>query len=90
MQHRAKIVVSTLGSGSRGNCTLVAGERNGLLADCGICTKQIMQRMVEINIGAVDEARKVKPEIPLIGHRGVPIHDEIVMELRLQPYLNPA
>ena len=47
-------------------------------------------RMVEINIGAVDEARKVKPEIPLIGHRGVPIHDEIVMELRLQPYLNPA
>jgi ribosomal protein S18 acetylase RimI-like enzyme len=44
-------------------------------------------RMVAINLGVVDEARKLKPEIPLIGERGVPIHDEIVMELRVEPYL---
>ena len=45
-------------------------------------------RMVAINIGAVDEARKIKPEIPRSGERGVPIHDEIVMELAIKPYLD--
>ena len=45
-------------------------------------------RMVAINIGAVDQARKIKPEIPLSGERGVPIHDEIVMELAIKPYLD--
>jgi len=44
-------------------------------------------RMVKINLGTVDEARKTKPEIPKVGYRGVPIHDEIVMELELEPYL---
>jgi len=44
-------------------------------------------RMVAINLGAVDEARRLKPEIPLVGERGVPMHDEIVMELRIEPYL---
>jgi ribosomal protein S18 acetylase RimI-like enzyme len=33
--------------------------------------------------GAVDEARKKKPEIPLIGENGIPIHDEIEFELPL-------
>ncbi|RME40296.1 MAG: GNAT family N-acetyltransferase [Planctomycetota bacterium] len=45
-------------------------------------------RIVQVNPGAVDEARKVKPEIPKVGERGIPIHDEIVMELRLKPYLD--
>jgi ribosomal protein S18 acetylase RimI-like enzyme len=45
-------------------------------------------RMVQINSGVVDEARKRKPEIPEIGERGIPIHDEIVMELPIKPYLD--
>jgi len=45
-------------------------------------------RIVQVNIGAVDEARKIKPQIPEIGERGIPIHDEIVLELALKPYLN--
>ena len=45
-------------------------------------------RMIAVNLGVVDEARKVKPQIPLIGERGVPIHDEIVMELVVEPYLD--
>lgn len=45
-------------------------------------------RMTAINLGVVDEARKVKPQIPLVGERGVPIHDEIVMELPIEPYLD--
>lgn len=43
-------------------------------------------RMVQINVGAVDEARKTKPQIPETGMHGIAIHDEIVMELRLQAY----
>ncbi len=46
-------------------------------------------RMVKINVGAVDEARKIKPQIPEIGERGVPIRDEIVMELKLKPSIHP-
>ncbi len=45
-------------------------------------------RMVAINLGAVDEARKTKPQIPETGERGVEIHDEIVMELPIHPYLD--
>lgn len=44
-------------------------------------------RMAAINIGVVDEARKTKPGIPLTGERGIEIHDEIVMELTIEPYL---
>lgn len=43
-------------------------------------------RIVQVNFGAVDEARKTKPQIPETGMHGIPIHDEIVMELRLQAY----
>jgi len=45
-------------------------------------------RMIKINIGAIDEARRIKPQIPETGARGVPIHDEIVMELKLKPSLH--
>ncbi|MGB2985356.1 MAG: GNAT family N-acetyltransferase [Phycisphaerae bacterium] len=45
-------------------------------------------RIVAVRIGAVDEARKIKPQIPKTGERGVEIHDEIVMELFVEPYLD--
>lgn len=32
---------------------------------------------------AVAEARKIKPEIPLIGDNGIPIRDEIELEMQL-------
>jgi ribosomal protein S18 acetylase RimI-like enzyme len=35
--------------------------------------------------GAMVEARKLKPELPELGHGGVPIRDEIEFELRLDP-----
>ena len=44
--------------------------------------------MIEINVGAVDEARKHKPEIPKTGERGVEIHDEIVMNLVIKPAID--
>ena len=40
-------------------------------------------RLVAIHPGAVDEARRLKPSIPLIGEHGIPIHDELEFELEL-------
>jgi ribosomal protein S18 acetylase RimI-like enzyme len=37
-------------------------------------------RVVGVREGAVDEARKIKPSIPLIGAGGVPITDELELE----------
>ena len=34
-------------------------------------------RIATIYPGAVDEARRMKPTIPLLGHQGIEIHDEI-------------
>ena len=45
-------------------------------------------RLATVNIGVVDEARKIKPQIPETGERGIPIHDEIIMELKIRPYLD--
>jgi GNAT superfamily N-acetyltransferase len=40
-------------------------------------------RMAAIHRGAIDLARRVKPEIPWIGIDGIPIRDEIEFEKRL-------
>jgi GNAT superfamily N-acetyltransferase len=41
-------------------------------------------RLVAAYPGAVDAARAaLKPEIPSIGHDGIPIHDELEFEIRL-------
>jgi hypothetical protein len=31
----------------------------------------------------VEQSRKLKPEIPLIGNDGIPIRDEIELEMKL-------
>ena len=40
-------------------------------------------RLTELRPGAVDEARAVKPSIPVTGHDGIPIHDELDLVLDL-------
>jgi GNAT superfamily N-acetyltransferase len=42
-------------------------------------------RVSAVHPGMVDEARKLKPSIPLTGIDGVPIHDEIELEIILAP-----
>jgi len=44
-------------------------------------------RITAVNVGAVDEARKLKPQIPETGYKGISIHDEIVLELNIEPSL---
>ncbi len=40
--------------------------------------------LVCIRRGAVDEARKIKPGIPMIGMNDIPLHDEIELEMSLK------
>lgn len=40
-------------------------------------------RMVAIHQDAVTEARKLKPQIPLVGSNGIPIRDEVEFEIEL-------
>jgi GNAT superfamily N-acetyltransferase len=40
-------------------------------------------RLAAIYPGAVEKSRKLKPEIPLIGDDGIPIRDEIELEMIL-------
>lgn len=49
VQHR-DVVVATLGSGSRGNCTYIGTQERGVLIDCGLSTKQTFKRLAEIGL----------------------------------------
>jgi ribosomal protein S18 acetylase RimI-like enzyme len=40
--------------------------------------------IVRIRRGAIDESRKRKPGIPLMGANGIPLRDEIELEMRLE------
>ena len=40
-------------------------------------------RLVAIYRNVVDESRKIKPEIPILGENGIPIRDEIELEMIL-------
>jgi predicted acetyltransferase len=40
--------------------------------------------LVAVHSNAIEQARKVKPQIPLIGEDGIPIRDEIELEWRLR------
>lgn len=42
-------------------------------------------RIVEVRPGAVDAARRLKPSIPETGDHGIPLHDELILELVLNP-----
>lgn len=41
-------------------------------------------RISAIHHGDVDEARAIKPSIPLVGSYGIPIHDEIELDKKLK------
>lgn len=38
-------------------------------------------RLLAVHRDAIDEARRIKPSIPLVGEHGIPIHDELEFEL---------
>lgn len=40
-------------------------------------------RLEKVNPGVIDEERRLKPEIPLTGEYGIPIHDEVVFSRKV-------
>lgn len=40
-------------------------------------------RLTALRPGAVDESRKIKPQIPVLGHDDIPIRDELELEMEL-------
>jgi DNA-3-methyladenine glycosylase I len=40
-------------------------------------------RLVAVYPSALDDSRKIKPEIPLYGQNGIPLRDEIELEIQL-------
>jgi phosphoribosyl 1,2-cyclic phosphodiesterase len=47
------LIVATLASGSRGNCTFIGDQRSGVLVDCGLSTRQVVGRLADIGLGDV-------------------------------------
>ena len=47
------VVVATLASGSKGNCTYIGDTRRGVLVDCGLSTRQVLERMDALGLGDV-------------------------------------
>lgn len=43
-------VVATLASGSKGNCTYIGDHRQGVLVDCGLSTRRILERMEQLGL----------------------------------------
>jgi N-acetylglutamate synthase-like GNAT family acetyltransferase len=39
--------------------------------------------LVEVRRNAVDRSREIKPQIPLVGDNGIPVRDEIELEIYL-------
>jgi GNAT superfamily N-acetyltransferase len=42
-------------------------------------------RIAAVHAGAIDDARRVTTSIPMLGERGVPMHDEIELRKVLEP-----
>ena len=55
---------------------------NDNLRGLGFYQKRGFQ-LCALRVNAMEEARKLKPEIPLIGENGIPLRDEIELEILL-------
>ena len=40
--------------------------------------------MVAVHANAIEQSRRLKPQIPRLGHAGIPIRAELELELPLQ------
>jgi ribosomal protein S18 acetylase RimI-like enzyme len=43
--------------------------------------QRLGMRVTRVDLGAVDRARLLKPDIPMVGHDGIPIRDELTLEV---------
>ena len=73
----ASLILSSIETARKNNCRRIwLTTTNDHMRAIGFY-QRLGFRLVAVNVGAVDEARKIKPQIPEIGEGGIPIHDEI-------------
>ncbi len=46
-------------------------------------------RLIAVHPNALEQSRRLKPEIPLVGRDGIPLRDELELEVILNPSSNP-
>ena len=67
---------------AQGCTTLRLVLTNDNLRALRFCQKRGFQ-LVALYPGSLEEARKLKPDIPLFGQEGIPLRDELVLQLPL-------
>ncbi|CAG0976993.1 diamine N-acetyltransferase [Anaerolineales bacterium] len=67
---------------SRKCCRLFLVTTNDNLHALGFYQRRGFE-LVAIHRGAVNKSRKIKPSIPLIGENGIPLRDEIELEMMI-------
>ncbi len=78
-----KLINAALAEARHHNCKRVfLVTTNDNLNALGFYQKRGFE-MVKINRGALNESRKIKPSIPLIGMHNIPLRDEIELEIPL-------
>jgi len=45
--------------------------------------QKLGMRLAALHVNALVDARKMKPQIPLVGKHGIPLHDEIELQIEL-------
>ncbi|MGD0004782.1 MAG: GNAT family N-acetyltransferase [Anaerolineaceae bacterium] len=77
------LVATVLQAAKKGGCRRVSlVTTNDNLHALGFYQKRGFH-LVAVHPEAVTEARKQKPSIPMIGENGIPIRDEIVLEITI-------
>ena len=80
-----KLIDATVAEARQRNCKRIfLVTTNDNLKALGFYQKRGFE-MVKINRGAVNDSRKIKPSIPLIGMYNIPLRDEIELEIPLKP-----
>jgi len=74
-------VVETAKAGHCSRAWLVTSNDN---TDAMRFYQQRGWNLVAVHMNAMDEARKLKPAIPLTGEHGIPLQHEIEFEVKLQ------
>jgi ribosomal protein S18 acetylase RimI-like enzyme len=78
-----RLIENAVAEASRAGCRRVfLVTTNDNLEALGFYQKRGF-KLVQVNREAVHESRKIKPGIPLIGKHGIPLRDEIELEMIL-------